>query len=248
MTHDDIVESIPTVDKPQPSKRAKRKAAQRDKKQQAQKQLNTNKATSLHPEAIMKRNKKQQPPTSSQSKRRKHNFSERANFLLESERENEEFDTSLDQLTNIAIDSNANGSNSDVNGDKEVVHKLHSRKVSELVVKSTTADDVVKAIKRAQNLHDVHDIREIAHFLLEDVGKLVLFCSVYLLNIHPAHIYLILFFLHTSSIIQTFHLHMAIEVHYYLVLQLQHYIWIIMRLQNGVLLNEGYLIVQVCYL
>jgi len=198
MTHDDIVESIPTVvDKPQPSKRAKRKAAQRAKKQQKQKQLNSNKATSLHPEAIIKRNKKQQPPTLSQSKknnRRKHNFSERANFLLESERENEEFDTSLDQLTNIAIDSsNTNGSSKISDGDKEVVHKLHSRKVSELVVKSTTADDVVKAIKRAQNLHDVHDIREIAHFLLEDVGKLVLFCSVYLLNIQ-FRIHLTLFF------------------------------------------------------
>ena len=176
MTHDDIVESIPTVvDKPQPSKRAKRKAAQRAKKQQKQKQLNSNKATSLHPEAIIKRNKKKQPPTSSQSKnnsRRKHNFSERANFLLESERENEEFDTSLDQLTNIAIDNN-NNANGSSDGDKEVVHKLHSRKVSELVVKSTTADDVVKAIKRAQNLHDVHDIREIAHFLLEDVGGFI---------------------------------------------------------------------------
>ena len=176
MTHDDIVESLPTVvDKAQPSKRSKRKAAQRAKKQQAQKQLNTNKATSLHPEAIIKRNKKQQPPPSSQStknNRRKHNFSERANFLLESERENEEFDTSLDQLTNIAIDNNTNGSS---DGDTEVVHKLHSRKVRELVVKSTTADDVVKAIKRAQNLHDVHDIREIAHFLLEDVGELFWF-------------------------------------------------------------------------
>ena len=176
MTHDDIVESIPTVDKPQPSKRAKRKAAQRAKKQQKQKQQSSNKATSLHPEAIIKRNKKKQPPASSQSKknnRRKHNFSERANFLLESERENEEFDTSLDQLTNIAIDSNTNGSKSSESGDKEAVHKLHSRKVSELVVKSTTADDVVKAIKRAQNLHDVHDIREIAHFVLEDVGELL---------------------------------------------------------------------------
>jgi len=172
MTHDDIVETV--VDKPQPSKRAKRKAAQRAKKQQKQKQQSSNKATSLHPEAIIKRNKKQQPPTSSQSKknsRRKHNFSERANFLLESERENEEFDTSLDQLTNIAIDNNNANGNSDE--DKEVAHKLHSRKVSELVVKSTTADDVVKAIKRAQNLHDVHDIREIAHFLLEDVGELL---------------------------------------------------------------------------
>jgi len=197
MTHDDIVETV--VDKPQPSKRAQRKAAQRAKKQQKQKQQSSNKATSLHPEAIIKRNKKKQPPpSSSQSKnnsRRKHNFSERANFLLESERENEEFDTSLDQLTNIAIDNN-NNANGSSDEDKEVVHKLHSRKVSELVVKSTTADDVVKAIKRAQNLHDVHDIREIAHFLLEDVGELALVCSR-LLNTHLL-IYLILFLLHIS--------------------------------------------------
>lgn len=36
----------------------------------------------------------------------------------------------------------------------------------------TTAEDVVRAIKRAQNLHDLHDVREIAHFLLEEVGTL----------------------------------------------------------------------------
>ena len=195
MTHDDIVETV--VDKPQPSKRAKRKAAQRAKKQQKQKQQSSNKATSLHPEAIIKRNKKKQPPPKKNS-RRKHNFSERANFLLESERENEEFDTSLDQLTNIAIDNTNGSSKSSSDGDKEVVHKLHSRKVSELVVKSTTADDVVKAIKRAQNLHDVHDIREIAHFLLEDVGKLSLFCSVYLLNTHLLT-YILCFSFQTSN-------------------------------------------------
>lgn len=36
---------------------------------------------------------------------------------------------------------------------------------------SSTADDVVKAIKRAQNLHDVHDIRSIERFLIEEVDE-----------------------------------------------------------------------------
>ena len=50
-------------------------------------------------------------------------------------------------------------------------HQLHSQRVSKLD-EETTADDVVKAIKRAQNLHDEHDVVEIAHFLLEEVGEL----------------------------------------------------------------------------
>eukprot|EP00545_Synedropsis_sp_CCMP1620_P013329 CAMPEP_0119008386 /NCGR_PEP_ID=MMETSP1176-20130426/3653_1 /TAXON_ID=265551 /ORGANISM="Synedropsis recta cf, Strain CCMP1620" /LENGTH=603 /DNA_ID=CAMNT_0006960705 /DNA_START=115 /DNA_END=1926 /DNA_ORIENTATION=+ len=46
-------------------------------------------------------------------------------------------------------------------------YELHSNSVSQLS-KESTADDVVKAIKRAQNLHDVHDIRAIERFLLEE--------------------------------------------------------------------------------
>lgn len=46
---------------------------------------------------------------------------------------------------------------------------LHSRKVSVLCKSESTADDVVTAIKRAQNRHDVHDIRNIAKFLLNEV-------------------------------------------------------------------------------
>ena len=50
-------------------------------------------------------------------------------------------------------------------------YKLHSSKVSNLTTEST-ADDVMKAIKRAQNLHDHHDLRVIADFLIDecDVG------------------------------------------------------------------------------
>lgn len=53
-----------------------------------------------------------------------------------------------------------------VNG-KEGTYDLHSNAVSQLT-KSSTADDVMIAIKRAQNLHDVHDIRAIARFLLDE--------------------------------------------------------------------------------
>jgi len=45
-------------------------------------------------------------------------------------------------------------------------YDLHSNKVPSLNSNST-ADDVIKAIKRAQNLHDVHDMKAIEHFLLE---------------------------------------------------------------------------------
>merc|ERR1711935_8079 len=50
-------------------------------------------------------------------------------------------------------------------------YKLHSTAVSQLT-SSSTADDVVKAIKRAQKLHDHHDLRVIANFLIDecDVG------------------------------------------------------------------------------
>jgi len=50
------------------------------------------------------------------------------------------------------------------------VHTLHSEGVKRLDC-NTTAEEVVRAIKRAQNLHDLHDVAEIAHFLVEEVGK-----------------------------------------------------------------------------
>lgn len=55
------------------------------------------------------------------------------------------------------------------NGKKD--YKLHSTRVSQLT-SSSTADDVFVAIKRAQRLHDQHDLRVIANFLLDecDVG------------------------------------------------------------------------------
>jgi len=49
-------------------------------------------------------------------------------------------------------------------------YDLHSTKISKLTSEST-ADDVIRAIKRAQNLHDVHDIRNIERFLLEEVDE-----------------------------------------------------------------------------
>ncbi|GKY92418.1 hypothetical protein MPSEU_000212400 [Mayamaea pseudoterrestris] len=45
-------------------------------------------------------------------------------------------------------------------------YSLHSNAVSQLDINST-AENVVRAIKRAQNLHDSHDMAQIARFLLE---------------------------------------------------------------------------------
>jgi len=165
---------MPTVTKT-PSKRSQRKASQRARKQR-QRGPTGNKATSQHPEAVLKRQLRKGPPQ--KSNRRKHNFADRAGFLQESETEDDEFDADLDglrdnRLTNINIHpvenpyDNANGD--DGEGGAPVVHPLHSTRVDRLDVSKTTAEEVVKAIKRAQNLHDVHDVREIAHFLLEEV-------------------------------------------------------------------------------
>lgn len=50
-------------------------------------------------------------------------------------------------------------------------YSLHSKAVSHLTEKST-ADDVTRAIKRAQNNHDHHDLKVVADFLINecDVG------------------------------------------------------------------------------
>lgn len=50
-------------------------------------------------------------------------------------------------------------------------YDLHSNRVSKLSKDDSTAEDVIKAIKRAQNLHDVHDIRAVERFLLEEAPK-----------------------------------------------------------------------------
>jgi hypothetical protein len=54
--------------------------------------------------------------------------------------------------------------------DDEEGYNLHSNRISTLSQEST-ADDVIKAIKRAQNLHDAHDLRIIENFLLEEVDE-----------------------------------------------------------------------------
>lgn len=50
-------------------------------------------------------------------------------------------------------------------------YTLHSTAVSKLT-KESTADDVTRAIKRAQNNHDRHDLKVIADFLIDecDIG------------------------------------------------------------------------------
>jgi hypothetical protein len=55
------------------------------------------------------------------------------------------------------------------NNNKE--YNLHSTAVSQLT-SASTADDVIRAIKRAQKMHDHHDLRVIANFLIDecDVG------------------------------------------------------------------------------
>lgn len=49
-------------------------------------------------------------------------------------------------------------------------YNLHSNAVSELTPKSGP-EDVLRAIKRAQNLHDHHDVRVIANFLMDECGE-----------------------------------------------------------------------------
>lgn len=48
--------------------------------------------------------------------------------------------------------------------------ELHSQAISSLTLEST-ADDVLRAIKRAQNLHDEEDLRTISKFLVEEVNE-----------------------------------------------------------------------------
>ena len=162
------------------SKRSQRKAAQRAKKQRQQSQSTTkssvNKATSQHPEAILKRQRQKQANSrvsggsNHTNKRRNHNFAQRAEYLNEGT-DNYNFGTQ-DQLTLTSTTTN-NGQTKKANTVHS--HQLHSQRVSKLDEK-TTADDVVRAIKRAQNLHDIHDIVEIAQFLLKEVGEFSIIC------------------------------------------------------------------------
>lgn len=75
---------------------------------------------------------------------------------------------------NKAMKNNNNKKKNQNNGQKQTntlntSTRLHSNNISELTPKST-ADDVIKAIKRAQNRHDEHDLRIIGKFLIQDVG------------------------------------------------------------------------------
>jgi hypothetical protein len=54
--------------------------------------------------------------------------------------------------------------------DRVQTYSLHSNAISQLNINST-ADNVVRAIKRAQNLHDSHDMKQIARFLLEQTDS-----------------------------------------------------------------------------
>mmetsp|Transcript_4246 Transcript_4246/g.6165 ORF Transcript_4246/g.6165 Transcript_4246/m.6165 type:complete len:643 (-) Transcript_4246:182-2110(-) len=49
-------------------------------------------------------------------------------------------------------------------------YELHSEAVN-CLTKDSTADEVVRAIKRAQNFHDHHDIKNIEKFLIEEVDE-----------------------------------------------------------------------------
>lgn len=159
-----------------PSERSQRKAAQRARKERTQTQTDSNKATSRHPDAILKRHRqKEQQQAYGKNSRRRHNFEERSEFLQQSEKSYDEFDTNLDgarvnQLTNMAIDKHHGQGTGTANPGEAVIHPLHSSVVTKLE-KSSTTEDVVRAIKRAQNYHDMHDIREIANFLLDEVGE-----------------------------------------------------------------------------
>jgi hypothetical protein len=160
-----------------PSERSQRKAAQRDrnKVRSTQTQVNNNKATSQHPDAILKRNRQKKDQQQQQQNRRKHNYAERSNFLQQNETilndgENQSIIT-YDFTTTSSVETTVR------------VRPLHSMAVTKLDKMSTT-EDVVKAIKRAQNYHDMHDIREIATFLLEEVGEYTNFLHMRSYNIH----------------------------------------------------------------
>ena len=66
---------------------------------------------------------------------------------------------------------NAGKKNNNGKNKNKKKYNLHSTNVSRLTA-SSTADDVLAAIKRAQRLHDQHDLRVIANFLIDecDVG------------------------------------------------------------------------------
>lgn len=50
-------------------------------------------------------------------------------------------------------------------------YKLHSQKISMLSKETSTADDVLQAIKRAQKYHDAGDLEVIENFLLKEVDE-----------------------------------------------------------------------------
>ena len=150
------------------SKRSQRKAAERVKKQRQQQKVAS--STSLHPEAILKRQQQRQQQHHGDNKRRHHNFAQRKDYLTEGS-EDDPINDELDHHYRLLTTADSNNDNA-ITGHHHNYnhHQLHSQAVSKLDA-STKPDEVVKAIKRAQNLHDVHDIVEIAHFLLEEVGE-----------------------------------------------------------------------------
>jgi GTP-binding protein len=56
-------------------------------------------------------------------------------------------------------------------GPNEGRYDLHSTALPTLIPDTTSADDVIRAIKRAQNLHDVHDLRAIKRFIVEQASE-----------------------------------------------------------------------------
>lgn len=64
-----------------------------------------------------------------------------------------------------------NNNNKKANKTQSKKYELHSQAISSLSSDSSTADDVLRAIKRAQNLHDADDLKTIETFLLEEVDE-----------------------------------------------------------------------------
>lgn len=67
-------------------------------------------------------------------------------------------------------DNNTNNNNNKKARQAKKTYELHSQAISSLTLTST-ADDVLRAIKRAQNLHDSEDLRTIHQFLVEEVDE-----------------------------------------------------------------------------
>jgi GTP-binding protein EngB required for normal cell division len=109
-----------------------------DESKNPQQKKPKNRQTLSRPErkALERNNNNNNNNSNNNNKRRKHNYAERRRIL---QAQKQPFETKFE---------------------------LHSQRIPELTIEATTTEDVLRSIKRAQNMHDVHDLRIIAEFLI----------------------------------------------------------------------------------